>query len=204
MTIEHLLLQAMPVNLYLTNRLLAGFTAANNINASGQIVGTYSSSTGNYGFLYSAGTYTTIGVPGVTQTEAFGINVSGHIVGDYAHKASDGRWKIHGFFYVNGAYASYDYPFTIDYTAAYGINDADHIVGNYHGSGPGGTRGFLYINGFYVLIDYPAATQTLPMGINNKDQISGTYCTGSGLGSVFHGFLLSGGTYTTTDHPSAT
>ena len=172
-----------------------------NINASGQIVGAYNSGD-LYGFLYSGGTYTTIGVPGVTITEARGINASGHIVGMYQNKASEGRIKTHGFFYVNGAYASFDCPLTTtDYTAPFGINAAGHIVGSYPGARGG--RGFLYINGFYADIGHPSAAHTLAMGINDNDQIVGYYTTGSGR-PVFHGFLLSGSTYTTIDHPSAT
>jgi hypothetical protein len=35
------------------------------------------------GFLYSDGTYTTLSVPGSTQTAAYGINNKGQIVGGY-------------------------------------------------------------------------------------------------------------------------
>jgi hypothetical protein len=105
----------------------------------------------------------------------------------YQDITSDGHIRTHGLFYINGAYASFDCPLTTYSTSAYGINAADHIVGNYAGSGPGNvTRGFLYINGLYAVIEYPSATAagTLPMGINDNDQISGTYSTSSGVGMV--------------------
>src|SRR5262249_58478693 len=47
-----------------------------------------------------------------------------------------------------------------------------------------------------------ATNGTAALGINDRGQIVGLYITGGGL-SV-HGFLLSGGTYTTVDDPLAT
>jgi probable HAF family extracellular repeat protein len=58
-------------------------TAAFGINDAGQIVGSFASSTGVHGFLYSGGTFTQIDVPSGTYTEAFGINNAGQIVGWY-------------------------------------------------------------------------------------------------------------------------
>src|SRR5438045_2839940 len=52
------------------------------INATGQIVGFYTDSLNKtHGFLYTAGTYVTLDVPGAISTEALGINSSGQIVG---------------------------------------------------------------------------------------------------------------------------
>ena len=52
----------------------------------------------------------------------------------------------------------------------------------------------------YTTIDDPLATNgTRAFGINASGQIVGTYQDNTGL----HGFLLSGGTYTTIDVPSA-
>src|SRR6266567_752329 len=47
-------------------------------------------------------------------------------------------------------------------------------------------------------VDYPGAVWTVPTGINDSGQIVGQYLASSG---VRHGFLLSGGTYTTIDCP---
>jgi uncharacterized membrane protein len=46
-----------------------------------------------HGFLMSGGGFTTIDVPGATDTCAFGINAPGRIVGSYV----DGAGKEHGF-----------------------------------------------------------------------------------------------------------
>jgi len=51
----------------------------------------------------------------------------------------------------------------------------------------------------YTTIDDPGATQgTVASGINDAGQIVGTYLTGAGV----HGFVDSGGTFTTLDDPS--
>jgi uncharacterized membrane protein len=52
----------------------------------------------------------------------------------------------------------------------------------------------------FTTIDDPNGTNgTLPVGINDKGQVAGAYFDALGL----HGFLLSGGTYTTLDDPNA-
>src|SRR5512133_1513266 len=54
----------------------------------------------------------------------------------------------------------------------------------------------------YTTLDDPLASGSLgtnAVGINNAGQIVGEYSDGSG----FHGFLLSGGTYTTLNDPLA-
>ena len=57
-------------------------TTANGINATGQIVGSYTDSLNKtHGFLYTAGTYVTLDIPGATFTDATAINSSGQIVG---------------------------------------------------------------------------------------------------------------------------
>jgi uncharacterized membrane protein len=52
-------------------------TVANGINTSGQIVGHYSSVSGAHGFLYGAGVFTSIDVPGANNTTPSGINDDG-------------------------------------------------------------------------------------------------------------------------------
>lgn len=69
----------------------AGGTLATGINASGYIVGIYYDAEGNsHGFLLQRGEFSTVDVPGslvgvsgMLQTEANGINNAGDIVGDY-------------------------------------------------------------------------------------------------------------------------
>lgn len=54
--------------------------------------------------------------------------------------------------------------------------------------------------GTYTQIDYPAAIATSCMGINTAGDITGLYQDGLG---TYHGFLLSGGLFTTIDYLGA-
>jgi uncharacterized membrane protein len=62
-----------------------GFTTANGINDSGQIVGIfYSARNVAHGFFLDVGgNFTTIDAPGASLTLAYGINNSGQIVGSF-------------------------------------------------------------------------------------------------------------------------
>jgi len=72
----------------------ADLTLARGINNSGQIIGTGILENGQpIGFLKSGATFTTIGVPGAEfETQAFGINDSGQIVGAFSDSSG-----THGF-----------------------------------------------------------------------------------------------------------
>src|SRR5437763_16353790 len=60
-------------------------TVVSGINATGQIVGGYTDSLNKtHGFLYTAGTYVTLDVPGATFTDATAVNSSGQIVGFFS------------------------------------------------------------------------------------------------------------------------
>jgi hypothetical protein len=75
----------------------ASFTAANGINARGDIVGLYFDSDGNLnGFLLSKGAFTTIDVPGAIFTDANGINDRGEIVGEYIDSDGNGHGYLLG------------------------------------------------------------------------------------------------------------
>jgi sugar lactone lactonase YvrE len=102
-------------------------TSANGISG-GAIVGSYNDSagTGEHGFLYANGKYTTLDAPnGFGATCANGID-GGNIVGYY----TDGAGATHGFFYNGGNYDSFDDPNGIGSTYALGIS-GNSIVGYY-------------------------------------------------------------------------
>ena len=187
------------------------YTYAYGINASGQIVGTYTN--GPYhGFVYSGGTYTlTLDDPSATSiTFAQGINASGEIVGYYQNSSTG----YHGFLYGGGSYNTLDdLSGTAGSTLAHGINASGQIVGEYVDSG-GTSHGFLYSGGTYITLTDPFAISgdpnhtngTVALGINDAGQIVGYYYGSpaqAGDSPPRHGFIYSGGIYTTIDNPSA-
>jgi len=118
----------MPVYTYTTlDDPSAIGTFAEGINDTSQIVGYYGS---NYGFFYSAGSYTTINDPLAAQAyggiQAYGINATGQIVGTYDDSSS----RSHGFLYSGGSYTTIDDPLGVGTTNATGINNAGQIVGS--------------------------------------------------------------------------
>jgi probable HAF family extracellular repeat protein len=150
-------------------------------------------------------TYSTIDDPSGRNTQAFGINSTGQIVGQYFSNMA-----VHGFLYSGGTYTTLDDPSANPITAATGINDAGQIVGSYTDS-TGMDHGFLYSGGNYTTVDDPLADPgslgTDADGINNAGEIVGSYQeTQHGL--VRHGFLYNPNSnvfppYFTRDYPSA-
>jgi probable HAF family extracellular repeat protein len=87
--------------------------------------------------LVSGGVYTPLDVPGSISTDAYGINNSGQIVGEYR----DAQYKAHGFLLSDGIYIPLDFPGST-FTYAAGINDSGQIVGRYVAGGTN-AHGFL-------------------------------------------------------------
>src|SRR5579863_1178421 len=166
------------------------------INDLGQIVGTYSDSSGVYhGYERSGGTFTKLNVPfsGATGTYPQSVNNSGEIVGGWADSSGNG----HGFTLIGGTYTSFDCPGGTQ-TIVDDVNSAGDIVGEcYDASGVG--IGFLVSGGTYTPIEYPGAVETYAAGINDSGVIVGNYCTTSECEITFAGvqnFLWSGGVFT--------
>jgi len=123
-----------------------GNTAARGINDPGQIVGTFNDLTlaplpwpvGNTprGFLFSGGVFTTIDVPGASESFAYGINAAGQIVGTFVDATG-----AHGFLRnTGGVFTTIDVP-GATHSEAWGINATGQIVGWFNDST--GTHGYL-------------------------------------------------------------
>jgi len=186
------------------------------INDAGELFG----NTSDLPFLCNVGSYTTLNDPsafsGYRQI-ATGINDAGQVVGDYFDIAAAG----HGFIYSGGSAGTYQTltdPFSIPPTGegyssgnrgtfVTGVNNVGQVIGYYYDS-TGSEHGFLYSNGQYTTIDDPLAVHgTYPVGINDAGQTVGNYFDNvsnpfDSVGTE-HGFLYSGGGYTTIDAPSA-
>ena len=82
-----------------------------------------------YGFVYSGGTYTSLGgPPGNTYTQALGINNAGQIVGSYL---AGGSGSLIGYLFSGGTYTTFTGPSGSVLTSPTDINDAGQIVGSY-------------------------------------------------------------------------
>jgi len=86
-------------------------TLATDINAGGDIVGTYiDASHHSHGYLLHDGDFTTLDFPGSAFTEAWGIGPAGEIVGDYRF-AGEPAVNFHGYMRTNdGAFVPVNYP----------------------------------------------------------------------------------------------
>lgn len=107
-----------------------------------------------------------------------------------------------------------DYTFhTVDVprgiqTSAIAINDLGHIAGTFtHPQRPGQfsqNHGFLLKNGSFATIEFPHESNEFPdiaesvLGINNVDQLVGTYRLGHGFN---YGFLVDHGFFNTISSP---
>src|SRR2546430_14449653 len=106
--------------------------------------------------------FTTIDGPSAVNTDAYGINNAGQIVGGY----DDGNGP-QGYLLSGGIYTTLNAPTIIPghSTVATGINASAQIVGF---ANPGAWHGFLYSNGMYTTIDSPNASGagggTFPQG----------------------------------------
>ncbi len=174
----------------------AEYTTANGINDSAAVVGYYFGSDGVvHGFLYNGTTYSEIDYPGASSTGPAGINNNGVITGYH----NDGS-GTHGFLDNHGSLSSFDCPGSgAAGTNPHGINNSGVVVGVC--SSQSSPHGFIYDNGTFSLIDYPGGCSTIAFGINDSDQIAGTYR--DGCAGDTHAFLYSAGTFTPIDYPGA-
>lgn len=192
-------------------------TVLSGINNSGQMVGSYFDGyLGSHGFMLEHGVFTPIEDPAEPSfldqsgTYPTGINDHGQIVGYYGSYYSG----THGFLFYHGVYTTLDdplgpasTPYGVD-TRATGINNQGQIVGFYSALSASGdlmsyiSHGFVYQRGAYT--DAPADAEAQgsgqTLGINNKDQVVGSFIDSNG---VSHGYSRDHGEYNTIDEPDA-
>src|SRR5688572_24545686 len=114
--------------------------------------------------------FTSIDVPGATNTNAQGINPQGDIVGFYRDAT-----KVHGFVLSEGVYTTIDYPGAA-YTDARGINGRGDIVGAYRMPGEPAVNFHGYLrsrDGEFSPIDFPGHTSTIPQRISQGGLVLG-------------------------------
>jgi hypothetical protein len=145
----------------------------------------------NKGYLlnppYGQANYVNENFPGSAQTQVTGLNDLGDTTGFWVTAGGTN----HGFVEWNGVFASYNDPHTPKVKGSVnqllGINKAGDVVG-FATDSTGVTTSWLKIGTSTTAFQFPGGTDTQAFGINNKNQIVGSYLDGSG---VMHGFVLS-------------
>jgi probable HAF family extracellular repeat protein len=118
--------------------LIAGFAVCSVVSPA---------ASSSVGFIYSGGSYTALSYPGAPQTEAFGINNAGQVVGDYWDSGFH-----QGFLYSAGSFTTLSVP-SFQQTIPFGINNAGRIVGYANNNNGLVAQGFLYSGGSYTPIN---------------------------------------------------
>ena len=139
-------------------RLDPGYLALG-LNDAGQVAG--------YGFVYDGSAYRTISVPGARDTNVFGINNAGDLVGSY----TDNNGRSHGFrLDRQGVLTAIDVPGSQD-TFVFGLNNLGVIVGSFLDNFSR-AHGFAYTNGVFTTLDAPGSPRnSTARGINDLGQI---------------------------------
>lgn len=170
---------------------------------SGAVVGPANSQRATAGRDIESAVPTSFDVPGSSRTLALDINEKGEIVGRYVSAGQN-----HAFFRdVNGNVTTVDYP-GASFSVASAINDSGAIAGWYSlPTSPAIRHGFVLRDGVFTSFDPPGSTFTNPLGIDNRGDITGRYCTLAvclppGMGS-YHGFVFRDGVFTTIDVPGS-
>lgn len=173
----------------------ATYTAFHGINDHGDIVGITATGPRQLivgSFVLKNGTYQTVFVPGSApyETDAFGINNAGTIVGSYTVDCF--CVLQHGFVKIKNRkqiYTDIVLPFPeVTRTLPFAINNWGWIAGDYDAHPPfTGQCGFVIENGAYHSITVAGSTGTSVNGINDNGQIVGYWFSSDGLTRGFVG-----------------
>jgi hypothetical protein len=139
----------------------------------------------NYGFVRWHGLFTSYTEPNQTGTvtQILGLNSAGEAVGFY----TDSAGTNHGFRLRQRTqqYSDIAPPGGTNVTAS-GINNLGNVTG-FMTSKNGPVIGYLLDRGRLFRFSFPGATATTPFGINDNDEIAGSYLDKAGAS---HGFTL--------------
>jgi len=187
-------------------------TQVTGVNDRGVTVGFWSTmnnasmTNDNFGFYERDGQFHTADFPTGTPAsppvdQLLGVNDSDIAVGFW----TDANGTNHGYeFNINkGKYSSVTDPGapSASLTAA-AINNNGDIAGFYTNAA-GTTDGFLKTGGRFTDLAVPGAAATMALGVNDRDEVVGTYTVGTGTSAAMHGFTWTpGGGFTTVDDPN--
>ena len=163
-------------------------TQVTGLNDLGDTSGFWVTANGtNHGFVEWNGVFASYNDPSTPKTKGsvnqlLGINNAGTAVGFYNDK--NGNSHAYKLNQATGQFAAIHVPGVS--TVATGINKAGDIVGSATDAA-GNTTSWLKIGTSTIAFGFPGGSDTQAFGINNKNQIAGSYLDGSG---VLHGFVL--------------
>jgi hypothetical protein len=178
-------------------------TQVTGLNNSGTLVGFYSTMNNpsmggdapvndNFGFYKLNGKFTKVAFPtsngsSPPMDQLLGVNNKNVAVGFYTDSAGNN----HGYFYSvpTGSFTPIKVPGDVTSDVATGVNDNRDISG-FATTSSGATEGFLIHMGTFETINYPGASSTQAFGVNNNDEVVGTYTTGTGDNAQMFGFTL--------------
>jgi hypothetical protein len=161
----------------------------------------------NHGFWERHGRFHVADFPGgspagTTLDQLLGVNDDDIAVGFW----TDAAGNAHGYeLNINtGRFSSVTDPHApgASLTAAAISNDGA-IAGFYTNPAGNITDGFLKAGHRFIDLAVPGASSTMALGVNDRDEVVGTYMTGSGGNPVMHGFTWTPeGGFTTVDDPN--
>ena len=182
----------------------ASYTVANVVSTSGTVAGIYGLGGVDYGFVWSAGTFTQLNVVishGKATPRGFvGISDKGLLAGFGA--VAQRHIKPLGFTYnlTSGATKRVKISDGLGPVPA-GLNNKNALVGSFETSNELSQQGFLIQGGTTTVLSVPGSTTTNASAINDSGAIAGIYTNGS---SDALDFTYQNGTYTTWQPPGAT
>jgi len=184
-------------------------TAIGSINASGDFAGEYIVAGRPYGFINTAGEFTSVDYPNSTSTIVYGLNDYGDSAGTYRVPDT----TAHGFVRDgSGAFTAIDFTGAPN-TRLRGIDNEGLISGdycdevdlarcNFSGMTSGIRHGFTLANDNFNVIDVPDSTYTETWGHSiGTGETFGRYRDFSGHSHLY--VLNTDGTFNTIDFPGA-
>jgi hypothetical protein len=167
---------------------------------------TASMNNNNFGFYLADGRFHEVNFPTGDNAsppvdQLLGVNNHDVAVGFYTN--SQGNNRGYEYNIITGRFTRVLKPGSshASLTAA-AINNHGDVAGFYTASG-GVTDGFLkYASGRFITLAVPGATMTQAFGVNDSDEVVGTYTDGTGNNATTHGFIWRPGHgFSTVDDP---
>jgi uncharacterized membrane protein len=169
------------------------------INNNGATVGFYIDTAGNtHGFKKPNNKdAVTVDLPGTTFNQLLGLNNKGQAAGYFQDAAGLQHAYVRQ---KDGSFLVLALPQPS--SQATGVNDKGTVVGFLQTS-PADTKsaGFILQDGKLTQLQHPGSNFTQALGINNSDDVVGSFVDGNG---VTHGFVYDHGNWQTVDGPNAT